>query len=123
MAEECPFCPEQAEYWLEEELAGVVWDGFPVNPGHALIVPKAHRRTLFDCTPEETRDMWALLQRVKEHIDRRHEPDGYNIGVNVEATAGQTVFHCHVHVIPRYRGDTRDPRGGVRRVKRPQTNY
>ena len=65
----------------------------------------------------------AVLDRVKELLDERYHPDGYNIGVNVGEAAGQTVMHLHIHVIPRYKGDVRDPRGGVRGVIPEKQGY
>jgi len=98
-------------------------DAYPVAKGHTLVVPKAHRTDIFDCTPEEVADLWALVRKVKEKLDEELHPDGYNVGTNVGAASGQTVFHCHVHVIPRQRGDAADPRGGVRRVRKPDVDY
>ena len=77
-----------------------IWDGFPVSPGHLLIVPKRHAATWFDATQEERIDLVSALDRAKELVASRHNPDGYNIGVNAGAAAGQTVLHLHVHLIP-----------------------
>jgi len=123
MSDKCPFCSGGVRFFMEEGSAAALFDIFPVNKGHVLIVPKAHRRTLFDCSEDEVCDIWRLVQRVKEHLDGEFKPDGYNVGVNVEEVAGQTVFHCHVHVIPRYEGDCDEPRGGVRAVKPALVDY
>lgn len=123
MGEKCPFCSGKARFFMEEGSAAALYDIFPVNQGHVLVVPKAHRRTIFDCTEEELCDMWRLVRKVKTYLDEKYNPDGYNVGVNVEEVAGQTVFHCHVHVIPRYEGDCDEPRGGVRGVKPALVEY
>ncbi|HEY8910614.1 MAG TPA: HIT family protein [Desulfosporosinus sp.] len=121
---ECIFCTlPKTDIIVENELALAFFDKFPVNEGHVLIIPKRHVASLFDATREEIMDIWALLGNVKEVLDKRFHPDGYNVGINVGAAAGQTVFHMHVHVIPRYQGDVSDPRGGVRKVKKCLVPY
>lgn len=99
----------------ENGLAFAVWDAFPVSPGHALIIPVRQIATWFDATPEEQRGALELLAEVKDALDATHRPEGYNVGFNAGAIAGQTVFHAHLHVIPRYAGDVQDPSGGVRK--------
>lgn len=98
----------------ENELAYAVWDAYPVSPGHALIIPVREITTWFDATPEEQRAARELLGAVQADLDATHRPDGYNVGFNAGTSAGQTVFHAHLHVIPRYAGDVDDPTGGVR---------
>lgn len=111
----CIFC-EQRPFVLENELAGAFFDIRPVSQGHMLIIPKKHYPTFFD-VPQSDRDaMLALMTRAKAYLDDRYQPDGYNIGVNVGPMAGQTVMHCHIHLIPRYRGDVPNPRGGIRKM-------
>ena len=120
----CIFCTlPETEILVENELALAFFDKFPVNEGHVLIVPKRHLVSLFDATQEEVISLWKLIEDVKESLEQRFHPDGYNIGVNVGAAAGQTVFHLHVHVIPRYQGDVRDPRGGIRKIKKSLVPY
>ncbi|MDQ7095414.1 HIT family protein [Desulfosporosinus sp. PR] len=115
----CIFCSlPKSDVLVENEIAVAFFDKFPVNEGHVLLVPKRHVSSLFDLTEEEVMGVWNLVQEVKEMLDRRFQPVAYNIGANVGAAAGQTVFHAHVHVIPRYQGDVPDPRGGVRNVKK-----
>jgi HKD family nuclease/diadenosine tetraphosphate (Ap4A) HIT family hydrolase len=104
-------------------LALGLWDAFPVSPGHALVVPRRHIATWWDATPEEQRSLLAAIAIAREEILRRYRPHGFNIGWNSGAAAGQTVFHLHVHVIPRYSGDVPDPRGGVRHVIPAKANY
>jgi diadenosine tetraphosphate (Ap4A) HIT family hydrolase len=79
--------------------------------------------SLFDATAPEQSALLSMVNSTKAIIDERHHPDGYNIGVNVGAAAGQTVFHLHIHVIPRFLGDVNDPRGGVRHVIPAKANY
>lgn len=113
----CIFChlaPEQII--AENNLCIAIRDGFPVSNGHTLIIPKRHVANYFDLTPEETAAMQALMHQIKVQIDNDLIPDGYNIGINVNAAAGQTIFHVHMHLIPRYIGDVENPKGGVRGV-------
>lgn len=120
----CPFCnPDPARVFYEGKLVKALWDGFPVSPGHALLVPRRHVATWFDATPEEQLELMAAINNVRTTIIARHKPDGFNVGVNIGRAAGQTVFHLHVHVIPRYEGDVEDPTGGVRGVIPARGNY
>ena len=121
---ECMFCTiSETDILLENEMALAFFDKFPVNEGHVLIIPKRHLANLFDATQEEVGSIWKLIKEVKEKLNKRFHPDGYNVGVNVGAAAGQTVFHLHVHVIPRYLGDVPDPRGGIRKIKKSIVPY
>jgi diadenosine tetraphosphate (Ap4A) HIT family hydrolase len=119
----CPFCtPQPNRIFLESDLILGLWDGFPVSPGHALLVPRRHVADWFDATADEQAALTGAISRARMLIEERAalegrpKPDGYNVGFNAGAAAGQTVFHLHVHVIPRYAGDTSDPRGGIRHV-------
>lgn len=112
-----------SERIADNDLAFAIPDGFPVSPGHTLIVPKRLVATWFDATREEQIAMLELVDRVKADLDARLAPDGYNLGLNVGAAAGQTVMHLHLHVIPRHFGDVPDPRGGVRHVIPGKGNY
>ena len=96
--------------------AFVIRDGFPVSPGHSLIIPKRHVTSFFDVTEAERIDLMRLLDWARADLSRQFRPDGYNIGINDGPAAGQTVPHVHLHLIPRYSGDLDDPRGGVRWV-------
>jgi diadenosine tetraphosphate (Ap4A) HIT family hydrolase len=119
-----PFLERPESDWIASNaLAFAIFDGFPVSPGHALIIPKRLVATWFEATPDEQQALMALVETVKARLDRDYQPDGYNIGVNVGEAGGQTVFHLHVHLIPRYRGDMDDPRGGVRHVIPWKGNY
>jgi diadenosine tetraphosphate (Ap4A) HIT family hydrolase len=120
----CPFCdPPEDRVFAQDQLVIALWDGYPVSPGHALIIPRRHTPSLFDATEPEQSALQAMVNSTKAIIDERHHPDGYNIGVNVGAAAGQTVFHVHIHLIPRFVGDVDDPRGGVRHVIPAKANY
>jgi len=113
----CPFCnPPEEEIVLANDLCYARYDRYPVSPGHLLLIPFRHVATLFDATDDEQAALLALVREAKDFLDEHFHPEGYNIGVNVRAAAGQTVMHLHVHVIPRYAGDVEDPRGGVRGV-------
>jgi len=89
-------------------------DAYPVSPGHTLIIPRQHYETFFDLPYELRVDLERQIREVKLELDEEFKPNGYNVGFNCGEAAGQTVMHCHIHVIPRYVGDIEDPRGGVR---------
>lgn len=113
----CPFCHIPAEQrFYDGTLVFGIWDSHPASPGHALLIPKRHVPTWFDATPEEQAELLSAISTARAAIEKNHAPDGYNIGMNIGAAGGQTVFHLHLHVIPRYAGDVPDPRGGVRHV-------
>ena len=111
----CVFC-QINEIVLENDLALAFYDKYPVNKGHLLIIPKRHVEQYFDLTEQERMSIDQLLFEGKKIIDEQYQPDGYNIGINCGEAAGQTIFHVHIHLIPRFRGDMEDPRGGVRGV-------
>ena len=113
--QDCPFCGKP-EIIIENELAFAHYDSYPVNAGHCLIIPHRHVAEYFQATAEEKASIWALVDDMKIIIDQEYKPDGYNVGVNIGETAGQSVPHMHIHMIPRYRGDVENPRGGVRGV-------
>jgi superfamily II DNA or RNA helicase/diadenosine tetraphosphate (Ap4A) HIT family hydrolase/HKD family nuclease len=120
----CPFCqPDPGRVFYENERVVGLWDAFPVSPGHALLVPKRHIAGWFDASADERQALADAIAVARDAIVRRYRPDGFNIGANVGEAAGQTVFHLHVHVIPRYLGDVPDPRGGVRYVVPAKANY
>lgn len=120
----CPFCTlEQRRILTENELGRVIRDGFPISLGHTLIVPKRHVGSFFEVTVEERDSLFRLLDEAKAALDAEFHPSGYNIGINDGATAGQTVPHLHIHLIPRYSGDTSDPRGGVRWIFPDKAKY
>jgi diadenosine tetraphosphate (Ap4A) HIT family hydrolase len=120
----CAFCTLPTIRIIDQNIRGlVIRDGFPVSPGHTLIIPKRHVRSFFDLLPEEREDLLALLDRAKKHLDTVFAPQGYNIGINDGQAAGQTIPHLHIHLIPRYEGDRVDPRGGVRWIIPEKADY
>lgn len=121
----CPFCKAESEREIiaSSSLSIAFFDGFPVSPGHALIIPKRHVSSFFDLSKEEQLDLLKLADEVKIIIEERFHPDGYNVGINVGEAAGQSIFHVHMHLIPRYHGDVSNPRGGVRGVIPSKQNY
>jgi len=120
----CPFCHLDANRIMaEDELTIVYRDGFPVSLGHSVIIPRRHFATLFDATEAEQAALLKALAHAKDIIDKYHQPDGYNIGINHGQAGGQSVPHLHIHLIPRYRGDKEDPRGGVRWVLPDKAKY
>lgn len=119
---DCPFC-NKSEFILENEHWICIYDNYPVSNGHTLIIPKRHFNDYFLSTELERSSFDKILFEVKEHLDKEYSPDGYNVGFNVNEEGGQSIFHCHIHVIPRYRGDVENPRGGVRGVIPSKQNY
>ena len=120
----CPFCTLPPERVLARDACCLVFrDGYPVSPGHTLIVPKRHIGSFFEATAAERESLLRLLDEAKVALDAEFHPDGYNIGINDGTAAGQTVPHLHIHLIPRYTGDIPDPRGGVRWVLPDKAQY
>ncbi|MCL7748775.1 HIT family protein [Halalkalibacter alkaliphilus] len=118
----CPFCTI-GSYLVENQLAYAIYDQYPVSKGHALIIPKRHVADYFDTTEEEKEALHSLVQQVRELQKDQFSPDGFNVGMNCGEAAGQTIFHAHIHVIPRYKGDMANPRGGVRGVIPSKQSY
>lgn len=126
MKSACLFCTPSTfdtHLLLKTPQFWVVEDRYPVNPGHALIIPIRHSEDMFELTQNEWDNLYSTILATKELLDARHHPDGYNIGANCQLAAGQTVFHTHIHVIPRYAGDVENPRGGVRQIKSALVPY
>ena len=120
----CAFCTLPASRIIDTSKYGVVIrDGFPISPGHTLVIPKRHIGSFFDLNADERQDLLALLDRAKAVLDAELRPDGYNIGINDGPAAGQTVPHLHIHLIPRYKADLPDPRGGVRWIIPEKADY
>lgn len=118
MRDACPFCERirSRDYALHNTHAIAFADRHPVARGHTLVVSRCHQPDLFSLSEAERRDVWQLVDAVHGRLLADLAPDGFTIGVNVGAAAGQTVDHAHVHVIARFDGDVADPRGGVRWV-------
>jgi diadenosine tetraphosphate (Ap4A) HIT family hydrolase len=113
----CIFCNiDKSRIVLENCFVYAMYDGFPVSSGHMLIIPKNHFKDYFEADQKTKEELWKLVDKCKELLDKKFNPDGYNIGINCSETAGQTVMHLHIHLIPRYKGDVENPRGGVRGV-------
>ena len=116
----CFFCHEalrdEKMVLFKTERFAVRFDSYPVAKGHLLIFPLRHVERLTDLTPGEWVELRGVMRRAEEALEERFHPDGMNWGVNQGEAAGQTVPHLHIHLIPRYRGDVPDPRGGVRRI-------
>ena len=121
----CIFCDyiDSKNIIIENDLAFAVYDQYPVNRGHVLVIPKRHYASYFDATQGELTAFNDLISKVKRLIDIELQPDGYNIGINIGEAAGQTIFHLHIHIIPRYSGDVDNPRGGIRKFKKPLVEY
>ena len=121
----CPFCnlDIERELILESATAFAMYDKFPVNKGHVLIIPKRHCSSYYDLTFREQSACWFMLNRIKTIIQKQFNPDGFNVGININEAAGQTVPHVHIHLIPRYTGDVAEPRGGVRGVIPEKRSY
>ncbi len=120
----CPFCTLPRERILGENKHAVwIRDGYPVSPGHSLVIPRRHVGSFFEVTDEERGDMLALLDLAKAAATDEFNPDGYNVGINDGPSAGQTVPHLHIHLIPRFKGDMPDPRGGVRWIIPAKADY
>jgi diadenosine tetraphosphate (Ap4A) HIT family hydrolase len=124
MTKPCPFCTLPPERIIDSnDLALVIRDGYPVSPGHTLVIPKRHIGSWFEITQAEQQALLDLLAKAKAVLETEFKPDGYNIGINDGPTAGQTVPHLHMHLIPRYKGDQEDPRGGVRWIIPEKAKY
>lgn len=122
---DCFFCKclKEEKLLLENDLAYARYDGFPVSKGHLEVIPKRHVKDWWEATNEERMAIITLLDEAKKIVDEKYHPDGYNIGMNLGEMAGQSVMHLHVHLIPRYKGDVENPRGGVRGVIPNKQNY
>ena len=128
----CPFCTlDTTRIIAANSHAIAIYDGFPVTPGHMLIIPKRHIASFFEASRDEQTAILDLLAEMRQLLLNPSQPpfakgrslqipDGFNIGINDGIAAGQTVMHLHMHLIPRYAGDAADPRGGVRWIM-PET--
>lgn len=128
MNNDCPFCrilqsDDSQRIVRENDLAMVIRDGYPISKGHTLIIPKRHVGSFFDITDAEREALLSYLDEQKQVLDKIYQPNGYNIGINDGVSAGQTVPHLHIHLIPRYKGDIEDPRGGVRWIMPEKAKY
>ena len=99
------------------------FDEHPVSKGHTLLIPKKHFETYFDLPNSYTKTIDLAIKDVKKILDEKFHPDGYNIGFNCGEAAWQSIMHFHIHIIPRYKGDVKNPRGGIRGVIPAKQNY
>ena len=123
---DCPFCYENIKSEIIERLNSVcaIKDKYPVTNGHILIIPIRHSEDFFSLKTNERRDAEELLLLMKKRIlESDSLITGFNIGTNSGKSAGQTVFHAHIHLIPRREGDTPNPMGGVRGVIPDKMSY
>lgn len=121
----CILCelPSRVALVAATELTAAFLDGFPVNPGHTLVIPRRHVADPMDLEDDEWVDLWAVTRRVRADLVAKYAPAGFNVGFNAGFAAGQTVAHAHVHVIPRFEDDVPDPRGGIRWVVPERAKY
>ena len=123
---DCLFCELQGSSRVvsENTLCYLLEDKYPVSNGHCLVIPKRHVDEYFGLTNAEIKAANQLLKAHKEHLEKVDPTiEGFNVGMNSGQTAGQTIFHCHIHLIPRREGDVSDPTGGVRHVIPNKANY
>jgi diadenosine tetraphosphate (Ap4A) HIT family hydrolase len=126
--EKCPFCDiekliDEDRIIYQDSTWIAILDNYPVSKGHTLLIPKRHCKSYFDLNFIELESVGVTIGVIKRLLDTKYKPDGYNIGINCGETAGQTVMHCHIHIIPRYNGDCENPRGGVRGVIPEKQHY
>ena len=126
--EGCAFCDiekriDESRIIYQDSTWIAILDGYPVSEGHTLLIPKRHCETYFDLNYLELESLGVTIGIVKRLLDTKYHLNGYNVGVNCGEAAGQTIMHCHVHIIPRYNGDCENPRGGVRGVIPNKMSY
>jgi diadenosine tetraphosphate (Ap4A) HIT family hydrolase len=120
----CPFCLlDLGRILTSGPHVVAIWDAHPVSRGHSLVVPRRHLESIFELTADESAELWATIQGTRGRLLKDFAAEGFTVGINDGEVAGQTVPHAHVHVIPRYRGDAKDPRGGVRLLFPDRARY
>ncbi|MCD6525053.1 MAG: HIT family protein [Thermococcus sp.] len=113
----CPFCePDERNVLYEDSLIKILIDSYPANRGHLLVVPRRHVEGWEDLTEEEKISLIRGMELAMKALRKALNPDAFNVGMNLGREAGQTVPHLHLHVIPRWNGDSKNPRGGVRKA-------
>jgi diadenosine tetraphosphate (Ap4A) HIT family hydrolase len=121
---ESPFLAIPEDDWVSaNDLALAIRDGYPVSPGHTLVVPRRPVPDWDSATASERDAILRLVEEVKMDLRAQYRPDGFNLGINEGAATGQTVSHLHVHAIPRFTGDVADPRGGIRHAVMGKGNW
>jgi diadenosine tetraphosphate (Ap4A) HIT family hydrolase len=122
----CIFCEikkTKSRIILENTYTYAISDQYPVSQGHTLIILKRHFSSLFEASSEEITAIFDLGKQVQKLLSKQYRPDGYTVGFNDLEAAGQSIPHCHMHIIPRYQGDVKNPRGGIRGVIPGKQNY
>ena len=125
MTEKCLFCNKKKQKIIySSEFFFVVKDSYPVTKHHTLIIPHRHASNFFDLSDYEFNDLQKILKKQRQSLlDMDKEITGFNVGVNAGVDAGQSIMHCHIHLIPRRKGDIKNPRGGVRGVIPSRQKY
>ncbi len=124
MDNDCLLCRKYLSKIFESKYFFVIYDDFPLRPGHVLIIPRRHIEHLTHLSRAEFCDLHFVIQKMVKHIEIDFHADGYNLGVNSGEAAGQTLSHLHIHLIPRHAGDVPNPRGGIRKfLPNPLTEY
>jgi len=112
----CVFCNDQ-NIWINDKLAFAIFDKYPVTELHSLIIPKRHVKTFFELSQSEKIACISSLDKIKTKLLKKDKSiSGFNVGFNAGKDSGQTIMHCHIHVIPRRKGDIKDPEGGIRNI-------
>ncbi len=121
----CLFCDtKKSGFSHENELAYISYDTYPVSKYHCLIIPKRHVVDCFELTDNEIIACYELIKKVKKEIINKDDTiKGFNLGTNIGKVSGQSIFHCHYHLIPRRKGDVKNPQGGVRSVIPAKQHY
>ena len=124
LSEKSPFYPLEPErIILEGENCIAFYDRYPVNEGHSLVIPCKPVVSLYELEENIQAELWDMVRQVRTILKEKFNPDGFNIGINDGASAGQTMPHTHIHLIPRYKGDIADPRGGIRWIIPKKAKY
>lgn len=118
----CVFCTIN-ESIFDDNHFWIIKDNYPVSSGHTLIIPKKHILSFFDLDQQDFIHLYSVIKKLKIFLDQQFNPDGFNIGINDGKSAGRTIDHLHIHVIPRYLNDQKDPRGGIRLIFPEKANY
>ena len=120
----CPFCNIPEERIISSNEYGfIIRDGYPISPGHTLIISRRHVESWFSLSDEEKSYLMNLLTHAQQALESEFSPNGFNLGINDGQAAGQTIPHVHIHLIPRFHGDLEDPRGGVRNIIPAKAKY
>ena len=124
MSSKCPFCQITSDRFVMLNQYSIAFlDSFPISKGHTLVIPLQHVSSIYDLPEDRQADLWHLAARIRHQLQQDLHPDGFNIGLNDGPAAGQTINHAHIHVIPRFKGDIADPRGGIRWVLPEKARY